>query len=42
MEVPAIATLQPRYLLEQPAQKRYSWADLLMIRDRLAETARDA
>ncbi|WP_223477075.1 uracil-DNA glycosylase [Oricola indica] len=37
-EVPAIATLQPRYLLEQTAQKRYAWADLLKIRDRL-ETA---
>ena len=41
-EIPAIATLQPRYLLEQPAQKRYAWADLLKIRDRLDETARDA
>ncbi|MCI5073458.1 uracil-DNA glycosylase [Oricola sp.] len=34
-EVPAIATLQPRFLLEQPAQKRFAWADLLQIRDRL-------
>jgi DNA polymerase len=34
-EVPAIATLQPRYLLEQPAQKRFAWRDLLTIRDRL-------
>ncbi|WP_158284745.1 uracil-DNA glycosylase [Oricola cellulosilytica] len=37
-EAPVIATLQPRYLLEQPAQKRFAWADLQMIRDRLAET----
>lgn len=34
-EVPAIATLQPRFLLEQPAQKRFAWADLLQIGDRL-------
>ncbi|GAB4362386.1 MAG: uracil-DNA glycosylase [Oricola sp.] len=34
-EIPAIATLQPRFLLEQPAQKRFAWADLLQIRDRL-------
>ncbi len=37
-EVPAIATLHPRFLLEQPAQKRFAWADLLMIRDRLDES----
>ncbi|MFZ2100109.1 MAG: uracil-DNA glycosylase, partial [Oricola sp.] len=36
-EVAAIATLQPRYLLEHPAQKRFAWADLLKIRDRLDE-----
>jgi uracil-DNA glycosylase len=36
MEFPAIATLQPRYLLDQPAQKRFAWSDLLQIRDRLA------
>jgi len=41
-EIPAIATLQPRYLLEQPAQKKYAWADLLKIRDRLEDAARDA
>lgn len=35
-EIPSIATLQPRFLLEQPAQKRFAWADLLQIRDRLA------
>ncbi len=39
-EIPAIATLQPRYLLEQPAQKRYAWTDLLQIRDRLDEASR--
>jgi len=35
-EVPVIATLQPRFLIEQPAQKRFAWADLLQIRDRLS------
>lgn len=35
-ETPAIATLQPRYLLDHPAQKRFAWSDLLQIRDRLA------
>ena len=40
LDVPAIATLQPRYLLEQPAQKRYAWADLLEIKDRLDAIAR--
>jgi DNA polymerase len=34
-EVPVIATLQPRFLIEQPTQKRFAWADLLQIRDRL-------
>lgn len=38
-EIPAIATLQPRYLLDQPAQKRFAWADLLQIRDRFEELA---
>lgn len=41
-EVPAIATLQPRFLIEQPAQKRFAWADLLQIRDRLAAGAANA
>lgn len=34
-DIPAIATLQPRYLLEHPSQKRFAWSDLLKIRDRL-------
>lgn len=34
-EVPVIATLQPRFLIEQPTQKRFAWVDLLQIRDRL-------
>lgn len=36
-EIAAIATLQPRYLLDQPAQKRFAWADLLQVRDRLEQ-----
>jgi uracil-DNA glycosylase family 4 len=42
LEMPAIATLNPRYLIEQPAQKRYAWADLLKIRDRLGDPPPDA
>ncbi|WP_421852371.1 uracil-DNA glycosylase [Oricola sp.] len=34
-EVAAMPTLQPRYLLEQPAQKRYAWNDLQAIASRL-------
>ena len=30
-EVAAMPTLHPRYLLEQPAQKRYAWLDLQAI-----------
>ncbi|QKV20605.1 uracil-DNA glycosylase [Oricola thermophila] len=40
--LPVIATLQPRFLLDQPAQKRYAWTDLLQIRDRLGTTKKDA
>ena len=41
-EVPVIATLQPRFLLEHPIQKRFAWADLLKIRDRLDTGATNA
>lgn len=33
-EIDAIATLHPAFLLRQPAQKRYAWADLLKIREK--------
>lgn len=33
--VPAIATYHPAYLLRSPAQKRDSWRDLLMIKNKL-------
>lgn len=34
--VPAIATFHPRYLLQQPKQRRLAWRDLLALKDRLA------
>ncbi len=30
--LPALATLHPAYLLRKPAEKRYAWRDLLMIK----------
>ena len=35
-KVPVLPTLHPRYLLEQPAQKRYAWLDLQAIAARLS------
>ena len=32
-----ILTFHPAYLLRQPEQKKYSWADLKTIRNRLDE-----
>ena len=32
-----ILTFHPAYLLRQPDQKKYSWADLKMIRKRINE-----
>lgn len=32
---PAMATLHPAYLLQQPAQKKFAWQDLLAIKQRL-------
>ncbi len=37
--VPALATLHPAYLLRTPAAKREAWADLLVLRRALNETA---
>jgi uracil-DNA glycosylase family 4 len=34
-ELPALATLHPAFLLRQPAAKRKSWQDLLMLAERL-------
>jgi DNA polymerase len=35
LEVPALATLHPAFLLRQPAAKRKSWEDLLILAERL-------
>lgn len=35
--IPALATFHPSYLLRTPAQKRAVWADMLMVRKKLAE-----
>lgn len=35
MEVPALATLHPAFLLRQPPAKKMAWSDLLMLSERL-------
>jgi DNA polymerase len=35
LEIPALPTLHPAFLLRQPAAKRKSWEDLLILSDRL-------
>ncbi|MBC4017162.1 uracil-DNA glycosylase [Siccirubricoccus deserti] len=35
--LPALATLHPAYLLRNPGAKRDAWADLLLLRSRLAQ-----
>jgi DNA polymerase len=35
LEIPALPTLHPAFLLRQPAAKKKSWADLLMLAERL-------
>lgn len=35
--IPAIATFHPAYLLRAPAQKRFTWRDLLVLQHRLEE-----
>jgi uracil-DNA glycosylase family 4 len=35
LEVPALPTLHPAFLLRQPAAKKKAWADLLMLAERL-------
>jgi DNA polymerase len=39
MEIPALATLHPAYLLRNPADKRLSWRDLLAVKARLESSA---
>jgi uracil-DNA glycosylase family 4 len=38
-DIPTLATLHPAYLLRTPEAKRYAWRDLLMLKERLEETA---
>jgi uracil-DNA glycosylase len=38
MEVPAMPTLHPAYLLRNPAHKKLAWRDLLEIRARLSQS----
>ena len=40
MEIPALATLHPAFLLRQPAAKKMAWADLLTLSERLDRTPR--
>jgi DNA polymerase len=42
LEVPALPTLHPAFLLRQPAAKRKSWEDLLILSDRLDRPDRPA
>lgn len=37
LEIPAMPTLHPAYLLRNPAQKRLVWADLLALHNRLEQ-----
>ena len=38
LEVPALPTLHPAFLLRQPVAKKKAWADLLMLTERLDRT----
>ena len=38
-EIPTLATLHPAYLLRTPEAKRFAWRDLLMLKERLEDTA---
>jgi DNA polymerase len=40
LEIPAVATLHPAFLLRQPAAKRMAWEDLLILTERLDRPAR--
>jgi DNA polymerase len=37
-EIPALVMFHPAYLLRQPAQKRFSWRDLLLIQENINKT----
>ncbi len=38
--IPLVVTYHPAYLLRSPAEKRKSWADLLLARSILSESVR--
>jgi uracil-DNA glycosylase family 4 len=38
-QIPVVVTYHPAYLLRSPAQKRKSWADLLLVQDALSVAA---
>ena len=38
-QIPVVVTYHPAYLLRSPAQKRESWADLLLVQDELSVAA---
>ena len=40
LELPALPTLHPAFLLRQPAAKKKAWADLLMLSERLSRPHR--
>ena len=40
LEIPALPTLHPAFLLRQPAAKKKSWTDLLMLVERIDRPAR--
>jgi uracil-DNA glycosylase family 4 len=42
LELPALPTLHPAFLLRQPAAKKKAWADLLTLTERLDRPARPA
>ena len=42
MELPALPTLHPAFLLRQPGAKKKAWQDLLMLAERLDRPERPA
>ena len=42
LELPALPTLHPAFLLRQPAAKKRAWADLLTLTERLDRPERPA
>jgi DNA polymerase len=40
LEIPALPTLHPAFLLRQPAAKKKVWQDLLLLAERVDRTER--